>query len=1173
MNEREEVASEAIALVESWLKESKRSGSRSPAEKRLAKILKDPKGLDWTLKFVDRVIRPSDRKVAAAELAKLSKGLPKSLGFFDRLAIGLGGLLAIPFSFIVIPIAKAVLRKLVGHLIADARPKKLTKHIAKAKSGGVSLNLNLLGEAVLGEEEANYRFNETFALLKRKDVDYVSIKLSAVASQLSMWGFEATVQRMVDKLIPIYEYAARSKTKKFINLDMEEYRDLGLTMLVFKKLLSKPELKNLEAGIVLQAYLPDSYEALKELTEFAHLRTLEGGAGIKVRIVKGANLAMELVDSEWHGWNLATYGTKADSDANYKRLIEYSLNPDRVNSLRVGIAGHNLFDLAYGHELSVRRGVQNKVEFEMLQGMAQHLSTQVKKSVGSLLLYTPVVRPSEFQVAVAYLTRRLEENGSPENFMSGVFDITKSIDVFNREKNRFELSIQKMADLNSAPNRKQNRLAETFEPSSSFENAPDTDTALKNNRDWVRQVLAGAASLQNNLKTHDAYIAEANLETYEVEEMVSGARAAAAQWSENPEVRKALLLRCGVELAKSRGALLQLMIAEGGKTIGEADAELSEAIDFANFYAHSIDEITKTQKVDGLDFIAHQLVVVTPPWNFPVAIAAGGVLAALAAGSSVIIKPAPQVVNCVLAMVDTLWRAGIPREVLRVALVPDNELGLHLVGHSKVDAVILTGAFETAKLFKSYRPRMQLAAETSGKNAIVISPFADLDLAAADLSKSAFGHAGQKCSAASLGILVGSVYENKQFLKQLVDAVSSMKVGYGPQSDATVGPLIEAPSEKLNRALTTLEPGESWLLEPKQLDDSGRLWRPGIKIGVTEGSFFHQTECFGPVLGLMKAKNLEHALKLQNGTEYGLTAGIHSLNVDEIKTWLRVIEAGNLYVNRGITGAIVERQPFGGFKRSSVGWGLKAGGRNYLLQFGRFTENSETLKTLTSPISDGVTKYIKEVEPVVDLDKDMAWLIKAASSDSHWHKELYGREKYEGLDKGSMSNEANYHRYLPLNNVIVRVSRTASKAAVSRIVMAAKLAGATIELSVAKSFITSKNLTRKQLDVLSGGYKVSAVEEENFNPVITSGTKLILVGPREARISELQENPDLFVLGNDVTRSGRITLLYLMREQSISITQHRFGAIQSEIVEILGSQKITAKEPEMTTEDQIVLLS
>ena len=1146
-NEREEVAREAIALVETWLQDSKRQGARSPAEKRLAKILKDPKGLDWTLKFVDRVIRPSDKRVAAAELKKLSTGLPKSLGPIDRAAIGLGGRLAKQFFFVVIPVAKLVLRKLVGHLIADARPSKLSRHIAKAKSGGVNLNLNLLGEAVLGEAEANHRFNETFALLKRKDVDYVSIKLSAVASQLSMWGFDATVARMVEKLTPIYEYAATSKTKKFINLDMEEYRDLGLTMLVFKKLLSQPSLKNLEAGIVLQAYLPDSFEALKELTEFAHLRTLEGGAGIKVRIVKGANLAMELVDAKWHGWNLATYGTKADSDANYKRLIEYSLNPERVSSLRVGIAGHNLFDLAYGHVLSVRRGVQNKVEFEMLQGMAQHLSSQVKKSVGALLLYTPVVRPREFQVAVAYLTRRLEENGSPENFMSGVFDITTDRQVFERERSRFELSLARMDSLSSGSNRKQNRLSDFVESNTEFTNAPDTDTALKNNRDWVRQVIAGAKALEGNLQSHESHLAKANIETYEIEQMVTEARQAAISWSENRELRKELLLRCGQELAKSRGPLMQLMLAEAGKTIGEADSELSEAIDFANFYAHSISEITETERLDGVKFISHRLVVVTPPWNFPVAIAAGGVLAALAAGAAVIIKPAPQVTNCVLAMVETLWRAGIPKDVLRVALVPDNELGLQLVGHNQVDSVILTGAFETAQMFKNYRPRMRLAAETSGKNAIVISPFADLDLAANDLAKSAFGHAGQKCSAASLGILIGSVYRNKQFLKQLVDCAESMKVGYGSQADASVGPLIALPSPKLLRALTSLDAGESWLLEPKQLDESGRLWRPGIKIGVKPGSFFHKTEVFGPVLGLIEAKDLENALEIQNGTEFGLTAGIHSLNTEEISHWLSDIDAGNLYVNRSITGAIVERQPFGGFKRSAVGYGLKAGGRNYLLQFGHFEDAGDVTVENEVPNLKRFADCLDQVEP-----QKLDWLQQATRSDEYWSQQLFLWN--QEMDAGDLEVEGNYHRYIADDkNITIRVSQNAAKAELARLVVAMFLHRATI--SVDPAFQSSHGLSDQQLQHLVGrDFGRFAVETEqefvDFMSTISAGHKLILVGYKEPAIDSLQANPDLFVIDAPITKSGRSTLLALYREQSISITHHRFGAIQSELVNI-----------------------
>ena len=1152
--ERDQVASSAVELVEKWLSEAKNVGKRSAAEKRLAKLLKDPAGLNWTLKFVDRVIRPRDKKVAAKELNALAKALPLSLSKLDRFTIRLGGIFAKAFAFVVIPVAKARLRQLVGHLIADARPGKLKRHISRSKKKGISLNLNLLGEAVLGDQEANYRFEETFKLLSRKDVDYVSIKLSAVASQLSMWGFDETVERLIEKLTPLYQFAAHSQTPKFINLDMEEYRDLGLTMLVFKKLLSKPELQKLEAGIVLQAYLPDSYRALQDLTAFAQTRTAGGGAGIKVRIVKGANLAMEHVDADWHGWQLATYSTKAESDANYKRLIDYALEENRIASLRIGIAGHNLFDLAFAHELAKHRNINTRVEFEMLQGMAQHLSTQVKQSVGSLLLYTPVVRPSEFQVAVAYLTRRLEENGSPDNFMSGVFDIDKDRNVFDRERLRFETSLRLMDQITDLPNRKQNRSADKAIAQTGFVNTPDTDPSLPENRVWLKQAVSGAAAINGKLKTHAAYIAEAHIDAIAIEVLIETAKTASSDWSLDRQLRAVLLRQTAVELENRRGTLLQLMMAEAGKTLAEADAELSEAIDFANFYAASIAEITSTEELDAVTFDPHRVVVVTPPWNFPVAIAAGGVLAALAAGSAVIIKPAPQVANCVLAMVDALWRAGIPKNVLQIAFVPDNELGLQLVGHRDVDAVILTGAFETAKLFKNYNPKMQLAAETSGKNAMVISPNADLDLAAADLAKSAFGHAGQKCSAASLGILIGSVYKNKQFIAQLVDAAQSMKVGYGIQADASVGPLIESPSDKLLRALTTLEPGETWLLEPKQLDDGGRLWRPGIKYGVRPGSFFHQTECFGPVLGLMKAKNLTEALKIQNDTEYGLTAGIHSLNVAEVKTWCDEIVAGNLYVNRGITGAIVERQPFGGLKRSSVGFGLKAGGENYILQFGTFRDNPETFAGKNQYqnylVESDIAKYVHSVELLMESNRDHLQLEMSAASDQYWTQHLFRAP----LNPGNLIYEANYHQYL-VSGVTVRVSANAKKAHMARVVQALLLSKSpNHQISVSPEFLKYQDLSLQELTVLAGG--ITFKVEEELDIEVSPGTRLILVGAKEDAVRELEANPDLFVYAGVTSKSGRTLLLAIYREQSISITQHRFGALQSEVVNVFGASKV-----------------
>ena len=1146
----DQVAHEAVALVENWLTSAAKAKSRSAAEKRLAKILQDANGLDWTLRFVDRVIRPVDRKVAAAELAELAKHMPLSLKPTDRIMIRLGGLFAKPFSFIVIRVAKARLRQLVGHLIADARPRPLTRHIKKAKSGGIKLNLNLLGEAVLGEVEAMHRFDQTMAMLKRPDVDYVSVKVSAVASQLSMWGFDSTVDRLVERLLPLYEYAASAATPKFINLDMEEYRDLRLTLEVFKRLLSMPNLRALEAGIVLQAYLPDSFEALKELTDFAVARKASGGATIKVRIVKGANLAMELVDAEMHDWAVATYGTKAESDANYKRLIEFALNAQHIYALRVGIAGHNLFDLAFAHKLAERRGVGPHVEFEMLKGMAAHLSGQVKATVGSLLLYTPVVSPREFQVAIAYLTRRLEENGSPENFMSGVFDIAQNKFVFDRERTRFMHSIELMQSLSSNPNRKQDRNRDReIMPLGSherFKNVADTDPALPANRAWANRIFAGARQLQPTLPTNAELVARMGLDQHGIEALVMRSRESADGWAANASARKQTLLNVGAELARSRGALIEVLMAEAGKTMSEADAELSEAIDFANFYAQSIDQIAQLEASEGLTFTPHKLVVVTPPWNFPVAIAAGGILAALAAGAAVIIKPAPQVVNCGQAMVEALWRAGVPRELLSIVFLNDGELGLALVGHQNVDAVILTGGFDTARLFKSHRPRMQLSAETSGKNAIVVSPYADLDLAASDLAKSAFGHAGQKCSAASLGILVGSVYKNRQFLKQLVDAASSMKVGWGYQADASVGPIIESPGDKLRSALTQLEKGEKWLLEPKQLDSTGRLWSPGIKIGVRSGSFFHMNEAFGPVLGLMRAKNVKHALALQNATDYGLTAGMHSLNADEIKTWLRQIEAGNLYVNRGITGAIVERQPFGGLKRSTVGFGLKAGGANYVLQFGSFGRTSRLPRQKSMPSQDIVSFVESQAGRIAG--NELEWLTVAAGSDKFWLDNLFAPAS---LDGGDLKAEGNYHRYLPATNLHVRVSDDATLAPIARYIVAAKATATNPRFSLSPDFVRRSGLKNSELKKFFAGFEFAIESEANFNPASRPSSRLLLVGSRESHIVQLMADPDLFVFGGEVLASGRLTLLAFLREQSVSITQHRFGAVQSELVGIL----------------------
>ncbi|MET0989479.1 MAG: proline dehydrogenase family protein, partial [Glaciihabitans sp.] len=345
-----DLVDEAIRTVRRWLAESADTVPDAGSV-RLAGLLKDPRGLDFTLGFVDRVVRPEDLRVAARNLERLSRSTPKFLPWYQRFAVTAGGTFAPLFPWLIVPTARKTLRRMVGHLIVDATPASLDATLEGLRADGPRgekkrLNINLLGEAVLGEAEATARLAGNRALLERADVDYVSIKVSAIASGLSMWGFEETVTRVVERLTPLYELAVSSTVPKFINLDMEEFRDLDLTVAVFERLLEQPSLRELEAGIVLQAYLPEALPSLQRLTEWAIDRRARGGAPITVRVVKGANLAMERVDATMHGWPLAPFGSKFETDINFKQVLNWALVPERTAAVRIGVASHNLFDVA-----------------------------------------------------------------------------------------------------------------------------------------------------------------------------------------------------------------------------------------------------------------------------------------------------------------------------------------------------------------------------------------------------------------------------------------------------------------------------------------------------------------------------------------------------------------------------------------------------------------------------------------------------------------------------------------------------------------------------------------------------------------------------------------------------------------------------------------------------------
>ncbi|QTE30207.1 proline dehydrogenase family protein [Pengzhenrongella sicca] len=1091
----------AIELADRWVRLT--AAGETAREKRttgrLAALVSDPAGLELAVRFVDRVARPQDIAVAARELAGLGAftGAAGSfLGPVDRTLLGVGTRVAPLLPAVVVPAARMRLRQLVGHLVADAGPG-LAKHIAAARADGFTLNLNLLGEAVLGEGEATSRLGRVRALIERPDVDYVSIKVSAVASQLSTWDTAGSRDRVVAQLRPLYLAAQAHGT--FLNLDMEEYKDLALTTAVFEQILTDPELAGLEVGIVLQAYLPDALAALDEITAMARRRTAAGGARIKVRLVKGANLAMEQVEAELHGWAQAPYPIKPAVDANYVRLVERALRPDRAAHVRVGVASHNLFHVAYAHLLATERGVTPALDIEMLQGMAPAQARAVRDDVGRVLLYTPVVAAEDFDVAISYLIRRLEENAAAQNFLHSLFASSGAPDPVQRLAGQRVAFVASVLDAElppTAPSRLPRAAVAPDAPAEVFANTPDTDAAVAKSRDWAAELLVRAV---------EAPPAATLATPADADAAVERARAVAAGWAATaPAARGEVLRRAAGYLELARGDLVATMIAEAGKTISEADPEVSEAVDFARYYAEQA-ELLADGAVPGARFSPRGLTVVTPPWNFPVAIPVGSILSALAAGSPVLVKPAHLTPRCTQVAVAAVHRAmddlGVPRDVLQVVLAPDRAAGKRLVTHPEVARVVLTGSIETAELFSSWRDDLEVLAETSGKNALVVTASADVDLAVADIVKSAFGHAGQKCSALSLLILVGTAGRSDRLRRQLADAVSSLRVGPATDLSTGMGRLTEPAAGKLLRALTSLEPGEQWLVRPRQLDDAGLLWTPGVKHGVAPGSFFHLTEVFGPVLGIMRVETLDEAIELQNAVAFGLTGGIHSLDDAEIDTWLDRVEVGNAYINRHITGAIVRRQPFGGWKASSVGPGAKAGGPNYVAELGAWADGPEV------PTGWGAAD-------------DDAWLAWAVADDARWWAEEFAVEH----DPSGLAVETNVLRYRPIPHLTARVGADARERDVTRVLRAAERAQ--VPVTVSRAGVESDEAFAERV---RGGGVEGRIRVVGTAPGLRSAART-----RTGTVT---------VLDGPVLASGRRELLTVLREQAVSRTRHRFGHV------------------------------
>jgi RHH-type proline utilization regulon transcriptional repressor/proline dehydrogenase/delta 1-pyrroline-5-carboxylate dehydrogenase len=1162
---------------------------QTQAERRqqaeLDRMLRHPQDKATLTEITDQAFRSNTSQRAVDQFIHILdvQGIPRFFSPFKRTLLKGFQSFGSYAPGVAVPLVKEQMRKETANVILPAESELLLQHLRSRHAEGVRMNVNFLGEAILGEEEAYQRLQTNLQALQSPDMEVISIKISTLYSQISPLAREHAVATLCERLELLYRTAARQsftradglKLQKFVYLDMEEYRDLSLTAEAFMRTLERPGLEKVAAGIVLQAYIPDSHRYQQEVMAWARKRVAAGGAPITLRIVKGANMEMERFEAAQRGWPQAPYKTKLETDANYKRMVDEAMQPENIAAVRLGVASHNLFDLSYALVQAAEKGLLENVQFEMLEGMANAQRRALFELTHNMLLYAPVCRKQDFIHAIGYLVRRLDENTGPENFLRHAFRIQPGGSDWQRLAQGFVDARQASATVSDAPRRTQNRRLSP-PPSDAVNggwqhlvNEPDTDFSLPHNCDWAKQIIA-AWGLRCGDKATEVPLVIAGDEVVQdrtvrecldpsrpgvvvgryrqasaedVDRAVACAVADEDGWrTMTPQARFERLGHVANEFRKARGELIGAALADGGKTISESDPEVSEAVDFVEFYRANA---KWWQEQPAFRARPKGVVVVVSPWNFPIAIPCGGVAAALAAGNCVILKPASDSVLPAWELCQCFWRGGVSRKTLQFLPCAGNRAGRQLVNHDGVNAVILTGGTETALNMLHDKPSLHLLAETGGKNATIVTAMADRDQAIKHILHSAFSHAGQKCSATSLLLLEAEVYDDPKFKYALCDAVNSICVGSAWKLETKMGPLIRPPSGDLENGLKVLEPEESWAVLPRRLENNPNLWSPGVKYGVQPGSYTHMTEFFGPVLGVMRFEKLSHAIDMVNQTGYGLTSGLQSLDDREQQQWQSQIRAGNLYINRTTVGAIVLRQPFGGMGKSVFGPGMKAGGPNYVALLMDFEEADAIGIEATPPGDPMVARLCDHLRqspagPLAGLD--VAPALRAAGSYSQSFCEEFGQSH----DHFKLIGQDNFRRYLPVRELRIRVQPQDSLLGIFARLCAARVARCRTTVSAPPNCHSAALEELEELtEPWAGAVEFVEESDEELAAIIRGRQtdRIRYAAPDRVPpvVQQAAAETGLFLAVEPVSLEGRRELLWYVQEQSLSADYHRYG--------------------------------
>jgi len=937
--------------------------------------MSDPSVKVQMFRFVDVLPTLKSSESIARHLQEYFEDIQSHLPLAARLALEVGDADSLLGKALAVN-ARNNVRKMAERFIAGNNAEQVYQSVNRLRRQGLAFTLDLLGEAVISEPEAE-AYQKAYLdlitnlapraekwpendLIDRDESGFiprcqVSLKLSALYSQFKPIDPVRSSEAVKARLRPIL-LAAREH-EAYVHVDMEQSSYKGLTQQIFREVLLEDEFRDWsDVGIVIQAYLTDAEADLLLFREWAG----ERGTPISIRLVKGAYWDYETIHAEYQGWKAPVFRQKWQSDANFEKLTR-KLFEERT-WLRPQIASHNLRSLTHAVTCAKQMDVPKQAwEIQMLFGMAEEQASLFSERGHRVRIYTPF---GELLPGMAYLVRRLLENTSNDSFLKHAYDRDLSIEELLR--NPEEVGARIDAERKAAPVTIETAVTA---PMPEFVNEPPTDFSVPENReamqvaiDDVESQLGAEYPLVINGKAVDtraritsknpshkkqAVGTSASAGVDHAEQAIEAAQRAWRQWSRTPATQRADYLEViAAEMRNQKYQLAAWEVHECGKSWAEADGDVAEAIDFCMYYAHLMRELDSPLACDSPGeenaylYRPVGVCVVIAPWNFPLAILCGMTVAALVTGNTVVMKPAEQSIVIAAKFMEILRDAGIPDGVVNYLPGVGEEVGPALVSHPDVNVIAFTGSravgLSINKLAADTDSRQQgvkrVIAEMGGKNAIIVDEDADLDEAVVGVISSAFGYSGQKCSACSRVIVHSGVYE--AFLARLKPAVDALIVGPAADPGTILGPVIDEQAQKrINDfiALGTEEHRVITSIDIKALAKEGFYVAPHVFADVPPEARIAQQEIFGPVLCVIPAKDFDEAIDFANQTDYALTAGVYSRSPKNLDIARRELQAGNLYLNRPITGALVQRQPFGGFKMSGVG--SKAGGRDYLLQF------------------------------------------------------------------------------------------------------------------------------------------------------------------------------------------------------------------------------------------------